>query len=321
MDFQKSSLSSSLVLTRSPATRHFFRQAITNLKNTMCIFVDSEEEALSQLKNILPSWIFLDDQIENCDPFVFCKTIRNLPDHHYTPILVISSQLKKGFMRRFLKAGATDFLRHPLEEEDFLHRLEIAKKISRTEKKIGELKAQFNTLKKDPILLSSKVFLDSQVMQLLKEQINTHPSFSLFALEIDQFAPLSLEEKQQIETPLLQETKKNLLYLIGEKGHVFSQGEGRFLLFLPVSSLKEATIKGHSIKHFFHKLSFRRGKRTLTLTISMGIAFLHKASHKKDPTFYINYLLRQAQICLDEAKKIGDTLLSTQNPFENGEDG
>ena len=252
MLFKLKPLSSLLIMTASPATRHFFDRAMHSLEDTTLIHSETEPEALDQLGRAPVICVVIDDKTPGLDLALFCEKIRLLPDHRYTPILIISSQLKKGFMRKLLKAGATDFLRHPLNESDFISRYEVSKKIVKTENKVAELSAQFNAATSTPASLKTRTIIDHRAVRMIHTVIKERKALSLCILEVDQFKKLSPERKKKIGVSLLKDTENAIKKILREKDLLFRQKQGQFMIMLPGTSHKTAMLLAKKNQTFFY---------------------------------------------------------------------
>ena len=121
-----------LLITDSPVTRVFFEEAISNLEDYSLVCSNSSIDAFDSLHKTYVSFIVIDENTPYIDLAEMCMKIRKLKEYQNTPILIITAHLKKSFTRRLLKAGATDFLREPLEQDEFFHRMEMANEIKKT---------------------------------------------------------------------------------------------------------------------------------------------------------------------------------------------
>ena len=265
MLFKLKALSSLLIITPSPATRHFFDRAAQELEDTTLIHSETEPEALDHLARAPVICVVIDDKTPDLNLALFCEKVRLLSDHRYTPILIISSQLKKGFMRKLLKAGATDFLRHPLNESDFISRYEVSKKIVKTENKVAELSAQFNAVTSTPISLKTRTIIDHRAIRLINTVIKDRKALALLILEIDQFKKLSPDRKKKIGAALLKDTELAIKKILRGKDLLFSQKQGKFIVMLPGTSHKTALLLAKKIKHFFSITPFPFKESTFLL--------------------------------------------------------
>lgn len=313
MVFTLKPLPAFLLLTLSPPTRIFFERALRDLETSVLIHVESEQEFFAHLSRVLAICLIVDDTTPAIHLPSLCEQVRLMPDHRYTPLLVISNQLKKGFMRKALQAGATDFLRHPLEEEDFFARFEVAKKIAQTENKVSNLQAQFKAIKSEDISLKAHTILSSSTTHLIHKALESSLSTVLLLLDIDQFKKLPKEKRKALAKTLLKHIEATLKTLLRPSDLLFHQAKSQFLILLPHTSYQSGEKTALKIKNFFCQHAFSIDSQFLSFTLSIGLAFYsneNKATTKK-AAFYLDHLLREAQACLNEAKKLGNTLLST----------
>ena len=115
-----------LLMTSDPLVRAFFEKNLDKIEGYSLIIASSQLEVLDYLEKTHISFIVIDEKTVMTDLGSFCKAIRQFKDHVHTPILIITSHLKKSFIRGLIKAGATDFLRPPLDEDEFFLRMEMA---------------------------------------------------------------------------------------------------------------------------------------------------------------------------------------------------
>ena len=299
-----------LLLTTSFAIRHFFTMAAKQLEIGAVLSAENASEAVSLLRctsSVLA--ILIDDQTENLEIASFCTTLRILPEHHYTPIIIISNQLKKGVIRQLLKAGATDFLRHPLDPTHFLHRLEIAQKIAETEKKIAELKGQFSEIKSTPFSLKHRITFDHRAVNLLTMAMEKKLPLGLILLEIDQFAKLSSARKKTVGDALLLEAAKLLEQTLQKPDMLFDQRCGKFMLLLTKSTFEQIHLLADYIRKLFVSHPFSVAHLSFSFTVSMGLSMLRHSSAEKSAAFSLDHLLEEAQTCLNKAKKTGNTII------------
>ena len=136
MTLKPKKLSTLLLVTDSPLVRGFFEKVIQKVEDLTLIIVSSKLEALDYLDASDISLIIIDEKTPHLNSRELCIDIRQMKPYQHTPILMLTPHLKKPFIRSLIKAGATDFLREPLEEDEFLLRMEVAKKIMVTQAKM-----------------------------------------------------------------------------------------------------------------------------------------------------------------------------------------
>ncbi|MBF5060097.1 response regulator [Candidatus Neptunochlamydia vexilliferae] len=150
MNIKLKKLPTLLLVSDNPLTVGFFEGVVDKLEEYALITSSSERDALESLEKVFVSFIVIDDKI--VDTIALCSKIRALKEHEHTPILVITGQLKKSFIRNVMKAGATDFLAEPLEEDEFLMRMEVAQKATQTQAKMVSLSSRVPKQEEDASL-------------------------------------------------------------------------------------------------------------------------------------------------------------------------
>ena len=156
-----------LLITDSPIKGAFFRK---HLKEEFhLIYCETQEEAFDHLTSLKIDFIIVDEKSYGISIFEFCEKLRKISKLEETPLLVITSQLKKKFTRKLLKMGVTDFLREPLEEDELFSRIELAKRFHKMHQKISSISKNIHITPKNPIDLkkiSSYQDLDDMLKQV-----------------------------------------------------------------------------------------------------------------------------------------------------------
>jgi DNA-binding response OmpR family regulator len=66
--------------------------------------------ALSLLETSKPDVIILDIMMPGMDGFELCRRIRALPQHRYTPVIMLSARCDSESVKQGIRAGANDYL-------------------------------------------------------------------------------------------------------------------------------------------------------------------------------------------------------------------
>ncbi len=140
MNIKPKKLPTLLLVSSNPLTIGFFEGVVDKLEEYALITSSSELDTLESLDKVFVSFIVIDDK--TVDALSLCTKVRALKEHEHTPILVITGQLKKSFIRNLMKAGATDFLAEPLDEDELLVRMEVAQKATQTQSKMVALSSR-----------------------------------------------------------------------------------------------------------------------------------------------------------------------------------
>jgi signal transduction histidine kinase len=80
-------------------------------------------QALSLFEKVKPNIVLLDVLMPGMDGFEVCKTIRQLPEAEYVPIVMITGLNDTDSINCAYEAGATDFITKPFNLTILMHRL------------------------------------------------------------------------------------------------------------------------------------------------------------------------------------------------------
>lgn len=300
-----------LLITDSPVTRVFFEETVDTLKDHALLCSSSAIDALDALKKTYISFIIIDENTPYIDLADICLKIRKLNDHQNTPILIITAHLKKSFTRRLLKAGATDFLREPLERNDFLHRMEMATEVKKTEQKMSTLATRFPSVILEHASLQDRSILDNRAVKLISIALEKKTSLALLLLEIDQYKQFHHAQGAKAAKGLLIDFQDHLQPLMRGHDLLFPQKNGQFVVLLPKTSDKAAQFIAENIQETLDMDTFSSGNIRFNLTVSIGLVTLEKeGENTKTASFNFDRLMQAAATCLSEATKIGNTIIS-----------
>jgi DNA-binding response OmpR family regulator len=76
--------------------------------------------ALNAIRTFHPDLIVLDVRLEHFDGVELCKIIRRFPRFAEKPIIMLSALTSDEDVERALTAGADDYIKKPLIDDDFL---------------------------------------------------------------------------------------------------------------------------------------------------------------------------------------------------------
>jgi len=311
MNINPKKLPALLLVTASPVTRSFFETITDKLEDYALISVNSEIEALDYLDKTFISFIVIDENTPYVELIPLCEKIRALPGLGQPPILVITAHLKKSFTRNLLQAGATDFLREPLDEDEFFHRMEMASTVKETEQKITTLTTHFSGDVTSGVSLKKRAIMDDRATKIIEVALQEKSSLSLLLMEVDQYQKFQKKRGENAAHALLIDFDDHLQKLMRIQDLLFNQKEGRFAAFLPKTSEKGSQLIAENIQEYLETETFSAGNIRFNLTISIGVATLANSGDvTKSPAVNLERLLAATTSCLNEAKKKGNTVVS-----------
>lgn len=86
------------------------------------VLCESGAQALESAREMPFDLVLMDIQMPEMDGIQACELIRQLPHHHYTPIIAVTAHAMAGQKEKLLSAGMNDYLAKPIAEEK-LHTL------------------------------------------------------------------------------------------------------------------------------------------------------------------------------------------------------
>jgi len=81
-------------------------------------------EALLKVGDLKPDLLILDLRMPRMDGYEACRRIKSNPETSGTQILAISGFIENGAEQEILQCGATDWMRKPLQIEEFKKKIE-----------------------------------------------------------------------------------------------------------------------------------------------------------------------------------------------------
>lgn len=102
-----------LVVDDSATMRLLTCEALTQAGFT-AIEAENGEKALALLQSAKPDAVLLDVEMPGLDGFAVCTAIRKLPEHRYTPVMMVTSLDDYDSINKAFLVGATDFVTKPV---------------------------------------------------------------------------------------------------------------------------------------------------------------------------------------------------------------
>ena len=218
-----------------------------------------------------------------------------------TPILLITSNIRKSFAQLALGSGITDFINEPLDKDEILQRITVALKNQDRSKKISQIAQRKTPRMKSSAPLSTHEFLNDQAIKEIVKARKNSTIISLLMIELDDFNELppskSPKAHSHLEKVLQDSLRKNDLLI--------PQGPGKFILMLPRTSKRAAEIIAETIR-----TDVLNADSNTPLSVSIGLMSLDQSTPgSADKVF--DRLLNNVTRAANEAKKTGNKIVST----------
>jgi two-component system cell cycle response regulator len=303
MTIKRKKLPTLLLVTDNPLVRAFFEGVTAKLEDHSLIIVSSKLEALDYLDKSYISVVIIDEKTPNLDLTELCKAIRGLKEYHHTPVLVITGHLKKSFIRNLIKSGATDFLREPLEEDEFLARMEVAGEVMDTQAKMTSLSMRLSSTAPSNSTLENRIAVDDRANRIVGQALNEKTQLALLLLEMDQYPQILNTRGENVAHALTLDFEDHLKKLIRKQDLMYNQGKGKFAVFLPKTSCKAAVFIAENIHEYLDSEIFSAGNIRFTISVSIGVATLEKSgAETKSAAVNLERLFESVKEHLAQAK-------------------
>jgi two-component system cell cycle response regulator len=220
-----------------------------------------------------------------------------------TPILLITGNLKKKFAQDALRAGATDFINQPLEEDEIEQRIAVAFQSFERTKNISEVaKRSTPGAQTASSSLTNRQFLNDQAIKEISKarQNEGHVSLLIIELDVKKAAPPSEEAHLHLMSLLQSNIRKHDILI--------PQSTGKFVIMLPKTSERAAELIAESIRMDVEK-------KISPLSVSIGlITWDHARPSIGSAAEEFDHLIDVATQAVQEAKKTGNRIITSESP-------
>jgi DNA-binding response OmpR family regulator len=266
---------------------------LRNVLQTSTHLVERDDlpSALELLKMSSVDVVILDSGLDN--PIDTAKQLRSVIAKVDTPILMITSNLKKSFINEALQVGVTDFINEPLDKDEIEQRLAVAYKATHRSQAISRI-GQRSTHrgrapKKD---LAQRELYDSQAIRAIEKASEKDSTISLLMIELDD---CSIPEGIPHLTAILEKNIRTNDLLI-------PQAPGKFILIFTKASKRAAEIIAETIRYEVAMMPL--------LTVSIGIVNLEGPGQGNAADVY-KHLIKAVSHSFEKAKKFGNRIISS----------
>lgn len=301
-----------LLLSHSGLTRVFLNMAFEDSYHLL--EAETSQEILELLKITAVKIAIFDDKADE-DLLALCKKIRQDSSLKSLPILIISKNLKRTYMQEFLTAGATDFIREPLEKEELYQRIEAAMKLKTTQTKLDPIsKALASTPKisQEKKLLGSRVLVHDQAIKAISAALANKSSISLLMIDLHHLDKVAARWGQEDASILLGQMQLHLKERLRAQDILIPISKERCVAILPITSSTAAKILAEDLEESIKERKFSTEKGTVKLGISIGVVTLSdKEMTSTDAHAYLEKMLKTGEDYLEKAKKIGQQIVSS----------
>lgn len=114
-----------LIVDDEKEVRTTLREVLQELEGSLEVeLAEDGYEALLKVGNLKPDLLILDLRMPRMDGYEACRRIKSNPETAATRILAISGFIDNGAEQEILQCGATDWMRKPLQIDEFKKKIE-----------------------------------------------------------------------------------------------------------------------------------------------------------------------------------------------------
>jgi two-component system, cell cycle response regulator len=282
-----------LIVTSDPQTADFLKKVLQ--LTFQLIEREDATSALDTLHYTSVDLVILDAKGD--DLFTTLSGLRSSVGKKKTPILLITSNLKKKFAQDALRAGATDFINEPLDEDEIEQRIAVAFQSFERTKNVSEI-AKRSTPKTNVASssLANRQFLNDQAIKEISKARQNEGHVSLLIVELD---AKKTEEAHHHLMNVLQ-------YILRKHDILIPQSTGKFVIMLPKTSERAAELIAESIRMDVEK-------KISPLSVSIGlITWDHSQPSIGSAAEEFDHLIDVATQAVSEAKKTGNRIITSE---------
>jgi diguanylate cyclase (GGDEF)-like protein len=258
------------------------------------------KQALELLRHSRVDLIILDARVKQGHNIETAKELRDAVFLE-TPILLITSNIKKSFAQIALNSGITDFINLPLDKDEIQQRIAVALKSQNRPQKISRIAQRSTPKMRSSAPLITREFLNDQAIKEIAKAKKTATNISLLMIELDEFKKISPAKSSKAQEHLAKILHENLR----KNDLLIPQGPGKFMLLLPCTSRRAAEIIAETIRMEVLRTSF-----SIPLSVSIGLISLDKSVPGCADELF-DRLLEGVKRAAGEAKKTGNKIVSS----------
>lgn len=283
-------------------------QAITKrLADTESTTFTNPVEGLEWCRENYPDLILLDYQMPEMNGIEFLKEFRKYDRFADIPVVIITGEDKKEVLHEALKAGATDFLRKPVDDVELLAR---ARNMLRLRDRQLELTAAYEKLENqantDALtgLLNRRRFMQGFEEEFGRSRRYQHP-LTVAMIDVDHFKKVNDTYGHGSGDKVLETLSEIMVREFRDVDRVGRLGGEEFAAYFPETDIVGAALACERLRVAVEEAVVEAGDESISVTISIGVTQIRPASD--GPSNF----LKRADDLLYKAKSAGRNCVET----------
>lgn len=295
-----------LLFTRSSSYLHFFKQTLSH--DYDLVEATSTASCLDMLANLKIQFLVLDEKMVQDDIEAFLGRVKQKEEYRHLPILLITRNLKKSFLRSMQEMGIVDLIREPLDQELILS--QFAKHSPKTviENKVRALSSRIpKSAENTSLAFKHRFLLNDKVHKKIDEILKEKQSLSLLMLELDDYNDTVEHLTKTSNITILEKFDAKIEALMRPQDVMISLGGGKYMILLPKTSKNVAHSLAEELQIAIELTGIRVEEEMIHFSASIGIAS-RNIEEQEEPSKSIRELGRLINIATSfaiESKHLG----------------
>ncbi len=240
--------------------------------------------------------------LENFDGLRLCSQMRSLDRTRHVPILAISEADNNNRLVRALEIGVNDYLSRPIDKNELLARVRTQIRKKRyTERLRDNVQLSIEMAITDALTgLYNRRYMETHVETLVEQAAARSKPLTVLVLDIDYFKSVNDTHGHDAGDDVLREFALRIRKSIRGIDLACRFGGEEFVVVMPETDIAVATMVAERLRRRIANEAFpiQQGKRSLEVTISIGIAALGPQDNAAS-------VLKRADQALYRAKRDG----------------
>ncbi|MDP1785389.1 MAG: diguanylate cyclase [Sulfuricurvum sp.] len=286
----------------SRVSRHLIAEVLKSQNLPYIEFLDGQEAYTCIIKQNFKIDVLLTDyEMPRMNGLDLIRHLRHEYLPSKLPILAISASEKPSLTVRFLKAGASDYIKKPFGNEELCTRLNITLDQLYTNRRNTALyQALEKTATHDFLTqLYNRNFFFSQINHITADAVRQNKPYGILMIDIDHFKKVNDTYGHHAGDVAIQHVAMILKKIARSSDYCIRWGGEEFLILIPHSTASEITAFSERLRAAMEKSTVvvEDEKLTFKITISIGGLVGLSETHKN--------MILQADTLLYEAKNSG----------------
>lgn len=300
-----------LVVSQDPYKSSFFKRVLKGLFHV--VSATDSFMGIDVLKSMQISLIIIDERTLTKTWMILAEQVRKLHGYREVPMLLITNNLKKNFLVHAINKGISDFINEPLDADEICQRILVATQSNPVTKKISLMTKKFKrAFAGQPLkqVLSRRFVVTEDAIREIASVQKKHSSLCLLLIEVDDFQKISQDIDQEGMATLLSYLKSIFQTYSRSFDMLLPQGGGRFLMMLPKTSHTAGLAFAETLKNEAHRQPFHYKRKSIPLSLSIGVVHLEKGTSFENPYDQFGDLLKKVDEALSKAKQTRNKIIS-----------